>query len=70
MNTFPLFLMLKPEDQVKLITFQWDNYGLKLDLPIQPKQEPFANSLILTETSEEYEREMRKAPHPGGQSSG
>ena len=56
-----LFWILKPEDQAKLMSYQYENYGTHLTIPQDPFQPITLDSKL--ETLEEIDREMRKAPH-------
>lgn len=54
-TTWPLWECLQLESLVKLIQYQWDNYGLKLELLIDIYRE--------MESLEEIDRLMRQKPH-------
>ncbi len=58
----PLFWILKPEDQVKLMKYQWDNYGEKLDIPTPPGTSRGVCLAAETENIDEIDRLMRQAP--------
>ena len=55
-----LFWMLKPQDQVALMQYQYDHYDTHLDIPMDAFKSVSLDSQI--ETLEEIDREMRKAP--------
>ena len=57
---WPVFWILKPEDQVKLRDFQDKNYGMELTIPPDPFKPVFIDSK--PETLEEVDKELRKAP--------
>jgi len=61
-NTWPLWMCLKPEQLALLIMYQWKHYGLKLDLMID----------IYTdiESLEEIDQLMREPPEYHGESHG
>lgn len=66
MEGSPLWLSLKPEQLAKLMIFQWELYGTKLDIQVQaerPVSVEYAPSG--PEPDHEYEHEMRQTPHPG-----
>ena len=54
----PLFWRLTPEKQAKLMQYYWDNFGLRLEIPPEPKD-------IKTniEDVEEIDKIMRGKPH-------
>ncbi|MBA7587880.1 hypothetical protein ES708_29926 [subsurface metagenome] len=54
---YPLFWCLKPEDQAKLMQFEWDNYGLHLSIPPRPGETHVPTAL---ESPEEIDKLMRQ----------
>lgn len=60
-GTWPLFWCLKPEDQAKLMQFQWDNHGDKLEIPAPGRTSEAAWQAVMLENSEEIDRLMRQA---------
>ena len=58
--TWPLFWCLKPEDQARLMQFQWDKFGLRLEIPPLPSDIHIDTAL---ESPEEIGRIIRKRPH-------
>jgi len=57
-----LFWMLPSETQAKLMIYQWENFGTKLDIPEQPKQAP-TNPEFEPEPDPELVRMMQEKPH-------
>jgi len=55
---WPLFHCLSPEDQVKLMQYQWDTYGYRLEIP--PLK---LNIGVVYPSLEECERNMKQKPH-------
>lgn len=58
--TWPLFLCVEPDVTARLIQFQYENYGTKLDIMTEPVEHPFE-----LESLEEIDliiRERRPAP--------
>ena len=64
-RTWPLFECLSPESLALLEKYQLENYGTKLDIPAPPGNSDVAWQAVLSETSEEFERLMKRPPsHP------
>ena len=64
-SKWPLFWCLKPEDQAKLMQYQWDNYGGdKLEIPAPMRTSEAAWQSVMLENSDEIDRLMRQAPNP------
>jgi len=60
-SNWPLFWCLKSEDQAKLMQFQWDVYGLKLDIPTPPRASKSVWQTVMLESAEEIDKLMRQA---------
>lgn len=58
-HVWPLFWCLSAETQAKLMQYQWDNYGLPLEIPKQASDTHVAPVL---ESPEEIDRLMRQRP--------
>jgi len=63
LTTTPLFWLLKPADQAKLMQFQWDNFGTHLDIPKPPKTSVAAWKVTIEENTDEIERLMKLPSH-------
>jgi len=63
---WPLFWCLKPEDQAKLIQYQWAEYGIKLNIPAPPDTSQGDWEIVLSENQEEISKLMRQRPHYKG----
>ena len=63
---WPLFWCLKvdrqAEIQAKLMQYQWDNYGEKLEIPTPPGTSDGVWLTVELENAEEIDRIMRQAP--------
>ena len=61
-NTNQLWWLLSTEDMAKLMMYQWDNYGLELEMANQ--QPPARDPIIITQTedTEEVDKIMRQPP--------
>ena len=57
-SLIPLFWRLTPENQVKLMQFYWDNFGLRLEIPPEPKDTHIETIL---EPPEEIDKIMRQS---------
>jgi len=55
-----LFWILTPEDQAKLMEYNYKVHGIKLTIPPDPFKPVSLDSKL--ETLEEIDREMRRAP--------
>jgi len=57
---WPVFWILKPEDQVKLMEYNYKVHGIKLTIPPDPFKPVTLDTKL--ESLEEIDRGMRKAP--------
>ena len=57
-----LFWIVPQETRIALMTYQWDHFKVKLNLPEEPKQEPH-NPEYEPEVDPEIVREMEQKPH-------
>ena len=64
LSDYPLWWLLKVGDKVKLIQYQWENYGTKLDLPPEPNLPVIPH--VVEEIDSELERMMRQPPRAVG----
>lgn len=60
---WPLFWCLTPECQAKLMQYQWDNYGFRLEIPPPLGASQNKWKIVLLESHEEIDRLMRQRPH-------
>ena len=61
-----LFWELSVSEQAKLMQYQWDNYGEKLDLPPEPKEPGSTWDSISLESIEKIDKLMRRKPRHKG----
>lgn len=59
---WPLFWCLEPECQALLIQFQWDVYGLRLEIPVPPKTSKAVWQAVQSDNEEEIDKLMRQPP--------
>ena len=57
-----LFWYLKPETQARLLQWQFDNYGEKLDIPTPPMTSKGVWLTVEMESAEEIDRLIRQPP--------
>ena len=57
-----LFWTLDSETQAKLMQFQWDLYGTKLNIPKPPDMEQNEWEVIVSEGLDAIDKFMRQAP--------
>lgn len=65
-SDYPLFWLLKPADQAKLMQYYWDNFGEKLDIPPYPGVSKAAWLVAMGEADPEIERLMKQPPRAEG----
>lgn len=56
---WPLFWCLSPQDQAKLMQYQWDNFGFRLVIPPLPSDIDIDTEI---ESPEEIDRLIRQKP--------
>ena len=61
-NEYPLFWMLKPEAQAKLMQLYWDEFGTRLEIPAPPGMDAETWQTIRLESLEEIDRIIRQPP--------
>lgn len=67
-SNWPLFWLLKPQDQAKLMQLYYDISGEKLDIPPYPNVSKGAWLAAMGEVEPELERLMKQKPkHPRGE---
>ena len=59
---WPLFWCLESNCQAKLMQWQWDNYGQKIEIPAPPRTSKAAWQAVQVENSDEIDRLIRKPP--------
>ena len=62
-SDYPLFWVLKPADQAKLMQLYYDISGEKLEIPPYPNVSKGAWLAAMDEVDPELERLMKQRPH-------
>ena len=63
-TTSPLAQCLKPEALVRLIEYQWEHHGQKLEILREPWGQPdYSNATGELESQEEIVKLMKQKPH-------
>ena len=65
-SDYPLFWLLKPADQARLMQFYYDNFGERLEIPPYPGVSKAAWIASWDEVEPELERRMKQPPRAEG----
>lgn len=58
-----LFWLLTPAEQAILMQYQWDHHKERLEIPTPPATSEAVWQVVLSETTEEFDKVMRQRPH-------